>query len=278
MSNSATTKTKSSPKPHRAPKDGRKLRPVGSVMNAIRVLRYLAQSGRGEGATQVAKAVEMYPGTCYQLLRTLVQDDLLHFDSVEKKYSLSSGLRDLVATSETAPSDGFPLKRREHMKELSRRFTATVYLIGRLQHEKGVLVDLAQPPEHARNPVISSFETIYQGAMGRVATYLHHPDRSDWPRVFGEMPWDIKPTFEEWSLEVEAVAKKGYAVDRGFRSRGITVIATPICDGLGDPVFYLAALLFSVSLTDDTITQVGNAVKRCAEEVRHEAALRSLAS
>ncbi len=128
MSNSATTKTKSSPKPHRALKDGRKLRPVGSVMNAIRVLRYLAQSGRGEGATQVAKAVEMYPGTCYQLFRTLVQDDLLHFDPVEKKYSLSSGLRDFVATSETAPSDGFPLKRREHMKELSRRFTATVYL------------------------------------------------------------------------------------------------------------------------------------------------------
>jgi DNA-binding IclR family transcriptional regulator len=254
----------------------RKVRPVGAAMNVIRVLRHLAQSRRAEGATEIARATDMYPGTCYQLLRTLVQDDLLHFDAVSKKYSLSNGLSDLVATSDASAADGFPLKRREYIAALSRRFAATVYLIGCMQHDRGVLVDFAQSSQQAGHVLISSLETIYQGAMGRVATYIGHPSRTDWKKIFEAMPWQVRPTFESWSMEVEAVSKSGYGVDRGARSRGITVVSAPICDSLGRPVFYLAVLLFDADLSEDRIAEVGAAAKRCAEEVRHEAAIKSL--
>lgn len=255
------------------PEQRRKLRPVGAVTNAIRVLRYLAQANAPAGATQIARAVDMYPGTCYQVLRTLVGDDLLAFDEKTKSYSLVAGFRSVIAPRQSVDAVRY---RKDRITELSETHQTTVYLIARLTNERGVLVDFVQHPTHVPRSVVSAYETVYVGSMGRLVTYMLHKDRSDWPGIFASMPWDRTPTYRSWESEVEAVGRLGYAVDRGYRTKGLTVVSAPIVDSLGELNFFLASLRFVDDLDEAAIAQLGAATKSCAEDLRHDMAVRAL--
>lgn len=261
------------PKKPDGPEQRRKLRPVGAVTNAIRVLRYLAQANAPAGATQIARAVDMYPGTCYQVLRTLVGDDLLAFDEKTKTYSLVAGFKSVIAPRQTVDAVRY---RKDRLTELSESHQVTVYLIARLTNERGVLVDFVQHPSHVPRSVVSAYETVYVGSMGRLVTYMLHKERSDWPGIFASMPWDRAPTYRSWESEVDAVGRLGYAVDRGHRTKGLTVVSAPIVDSLGGLNFFLASLRFVDVLDEAAIAQLGVATKACAEDLRHDMAVRAL--
>lgn len=251
----------------------RKLRPVGSVTNAIRVLRYLAQCSAPAGATQIARAVDMYPGTCYQVLRTLLNDDLLVFDEKRKSYSLVPSFKTFIEPRQTLDAVQY---RKERLTELSTSYETTVYLIARLTNERGVLVDFVQHPTHARRSVVSAYETVYVGAMGRLLTFMLHKDRSEWPGIFESMRWDRRPDYRTWETDVEAIGRLGYAVDRGNRTKGLTVVSVPIVDALGGLNFFLASLKFQESIDELNVAQLGVATKACAEDLRHDMTVRAV--
>ncbi len=250
-------------------------RPVGAVVSAIKVLRYLGKVDRPLGATEIARATGMYPGTCYQVLRTLVSDDLVLFDADRKTYSISSGLGALVDQAREEPQEGTP-KRRQIMDTLSRKHDATIYLIARLQGDKGVLVDFVHPASHAAYPIILSFDFLQVGAIGRLWAALLSPNRRGLKSAFDEMPWHRKPAFNEWMADVDAVRKIGYAADRGNVTPDVTVVAAPLFDPLGELSFFLTIMYLETEVDEKRLAQVGTEARIAAEEIRHELAMRSL--
>ncbi|MCT9980843.1 helix-turn-helix domain-containing protein, partial [Acinetobacter sp. I-MWF] len=69
---------------------------VKPVSNAIRILRYLSQVGTPERSVDIARQLAINPSTCFNILRTLVQEDVVDFSAMSKRYSVGLGLARLV--------------------------------------------------------------------------------------------------------------------------------------------------------------------------------------
>src|SRR5437868_3167252 len=65
---------------------------VGAVANAATILRFLRTTNGPATVTQITRAVKIYPSTCFNILRTLIQEDFVQFDATAKTYQLSLGL------------------------------------------------------------------------------------------------------------------------------------------------------------------------------------------
>src|ERR1700712_451610 len=70
--------------------------PVGSVVQAAAILRYLGAHRDGAGVTAIARALGIGPSSCFNVLRTLAGEDLVAFDPVTKTYTLGLGTIDLA--------------------------------------------------------------------------------------------------------------------------------------------------------------------------------------
>lgn len=269
-SNSFVPKTVAEPD---ASDGARRTRTVGAVQSAISIVRHLGNSGQPEGASQIARAVGMYPGTCYQVLRTLTDDGLLFFDQRSKRYELASNaLADLFSGRSKSAHD-LTMLRKSHLSALAQTFDATVYLIGCMAGDRGVLVDFAQSESSQIRSVVTTFSTIFQGAMGQISVYIMEPDRSKWRGRYELMPWDNKPDFEVWRSSTESVGHLAYAIDHGHRSAGVTVVTAPICDSLGQLTFFVATLRDEVGTDPEILASIGKRTCACAELIRHEMAL-----
>jgi DNA-binding IclR family transcriptional regulator len=62
--------------------------PIKPVINAIRILRYLSCYQAAARASKVAHDLSINPSPCFNILRTLVGEDVLSFDAVSKTYQL----------------------------------------------------------------------------------------------------------------------------------------------------------------------------------------------
>ena len=69
-----TVRPSASPKPVSA---GVTVKPV---VNAVRILRYLTQKGAPERAADIARHLAINPSTCFNILRTLVAEDVVDFN------------------------------------------------------------------------------------------------------------------------------------------------------------------------------------------------------
>jgi DNA-binding IclR family transcriptional regulator len=247
---------------------------VGAVINAIRVLRHLAQSPTPKGATELARAVGMYPGTCYQVLRTLVGDHLVTFDPETKAYAIADGLGVLA---EPRAAGASPTSRRAAMEQLSDRLRATVYLIARTADDKGILLDFVHPEAHHRFPIILSWDSLYVGAIGRLAVaLLAQPAEADLQAIFERMPWGRKPAFADWRSDVQEVRRRGYAVDGGHVNPGITTVATPMFSLTGDLTYFLVAIYQESPFDPARARAAARPLRLAAEQIRHELVMQSL--
>ena len=69
---------------------------VKPVVNAVRILRHLAHTGAPERAADIARHLSINPSTCFNILRTLVAEDVVDFNGLSKTYSAGLGLARLV--------------------------------------------------------------------------------------------------------------------------------------------------------------------------------------
>lgn len=103
---------------------------VKPVSNAIRILRYLTQTGAPERAADIARHLSINSSTCFNILRTLVAEDVVDFNALSKTYSAGLGLARLV---EQLVTQGQRLQlAAPPMQDLAAEFGVTVTLWRRL--------------------------------------------------------------------------------------------------------------------------------------------------
>jgi predicted transcriptional regulator len=75
--------------PVRAPQ---RIRPVPAVSRSIAILRLLGKTKEPMNVKSIAQALDLVPSTCLHILRVLVAEKLLSFDSASKRYRLGTGM------------------------------------------------------------------------------------------------------------------------------------------------------------------------------------------
>jgi DNA-binding IclR family transcriptional regulator len=243
---------------------------VAAVERAGQILRQLAVADDRLGVNEIARALDLVPSTCLNILRTLTQEGLVDFDPASKRYRLGVGIvalaRDLLARSD------FASEVQPELDRIAARHDVTAIATELDGREHMVAIRLA----HARSAmrihvdVGSRFPALISASGRCFAAHLALPER-ELRRRFDGLRWQHPPTFDAWLEEVAAARRDGYAVDRNNYIGGVTVVAAAILDGNGRPARGIAAVGLSEQIDDARLAAIAADVRAAARRFQPQA-------
>lgn len=230
--------------------------PVKPVINAIRIVRHLAAIGHAARATQIARDLAINPSTCFNILRTLAAEGVLLFDAVAKTYAVGEGLLGLV--DRDVAEQRRLVAARPILSQLAHSHRVTATLWRRLGMERIMLVSIEHSPMEMRIDIpLGHRLPALIGATGRLVAVGSRLDKAEIQRLFEALRWARPLSFETYWEEVLLAAERGWAVDEGYLSHGITSVAAPVPDPRGFFDLSLSALAFVGQYQGEEIDRLG---------------------
>lgn len=244
--------------------------PVGSIVQAVAVLRHLGAAERGQGVTAIARQLGISPSSCFNVLKTLVAEDLVSFDPAAKTYALGLGAADLARVA--LGRDAVLKAARDPMGDLAERFDAAVGLWRVTARERLILVALSESEAATRiHLVIGQRQPATAGATGRAVLAARGVDDATIAAAFALVRWQQAPGERDFVRQVNEARRRGWALDSDQINRGITTVASAICDVPTSPRFCLTASMFTGRDTPAELRVIGEAVRDVAAKVAQTA-------
>lgn len=204
---------------------------VGAVVNAVSILRHLAQLGEPAGVAAIARSSGVSVSTCFNILRTLSAERLVDFDATEKTYRLGMGV--LEFSVPLLGSNQADLIRPE-LQRLSSEHKSLICLWLITENERVVLVDRISPARTVRVDMShGSRLPACVGAVGRCyAAHMNFPPAELRTR-FEQLQWQNPPDYAAYVAEIEQAKNNGYAFDFGQLFIGLEIAASIVTDATG---------------------------------------------
>lgn len=239
---------------------------VGALSSGLSVLRYLCAASTPVGVSRVARDLGLHGSTCFNLLKTLVHERLIVFDDTTKTYSAGLGLVSLSKGVLAKASLANTL--RPHLRELASTYRITATLWQVTDDERVVLVDLADNPAAIRvHMSVGQRLPMYIAAMGRCIAGRSKLPRAQIKRRFDAIRWDDELSFDTYMVDAREANKRGYAVDSGHYVKSVTSVSSVVWDLADRPMLAISAVGFVGQFDNKLIQTLGEALKRCADEV-----------
>jgi len=220
---------------------------VGALAAGIAVLRHLSRSSTPVGVSRIARDLSLNASTCFNLLRTLVHEGLVHFDETTKTYSL--GLGAVALARGALDRTSLPRLLQPQLAALAATHSVTVLLWQRTPDDRLVLVHVAESPDAIRVQLsVGARLPLYAGASGRCMAAFGNASRAAIRRGVEAVRWDDPPSFDAYWASLAAVRERGHAIDEGHYRRGATVVAAPVLDRTGTPMLAIGCATFSAQL------------------------------
>lgn len=221
---------------------------VGAIVTAGIVIEHLCQTLRRERMTSIARTLDLPPSSCFNILKTLVHEGILDFDARSKTYGISYGL---VAMAKAYMSPGGSLRVIEPLLgDLARRWRVTL-VIWRRSGKNMVVVSYFDHGSAVRVHIEpGSRFPLLGGAMGRVIAAYGGLTPRELLQHFSRVKWEKSMDFDQFVSDIEDTREKGWALDDGLFSSGISTISVPIGnDAPVDAVLSATALLNQIDPT-----------------------------
>lgn len=198
-----------------------------AISRAVAVLRLLADRGEPLGVHAIAHALGLAPSTCLYVLRALLAEELVSFDSETKKYSQEAGV--LTLARQWLKQNRFTELAQPGMDRISQTFGVTVagmHIIG-LRHIVVVAVSQSNSSIQLSIQMGSRFPALVSATGRCVAAFGGHSD-ADLETGFRQLRFDRPPSLEEWKMQVRRTRLQGFSVDDGNYMSGVTLIGAPV--------------------------------------------------
>lgn len=239
--------------------------PVRSVSQAFAILRLIAARPRGMTLSDVARAAELSPSSCLNLLRTLVREGALERGQDDRRYRIVPGW------SPTAPPKGRVERFIERTRPALRAFAETHdCLVGLWQvvgPERFTLVAMGETEAATRiHMVIGQRQPIGGGSIGRALAAAQGIPEAELRRRFALVRWQQALSFETYLAQVARAARTGFAVDDGYGHAGICSIGAAV-SGQDSPPFCVTASIFARSRDTAAVEELGQALARLASNL-----------
>jgi DNA-binding IclR family transcriptional regulator len=243
-------------------------RPVPAVERAIAILRLLARSELPLGVQAVARELGLIPSTCLHILRVLVTQEFVSFDTETKRYRLDAGI--LSVARGVLGHMSFSQLVQPALDRIARQHAVTanaVRVIG-LAHGTVVAISHAAQPFHIHVGVGSRYPAMISVTGRCIAAFGDH-DWDNVKRAFLAVRWDRPPPLRSWQSEVEETRRKGYAVDPGNYISGVTIVGAPVIRRRR-----VSHVIVGIGLTEQLkpsrVAQLGRDLVAAAREVTHD--------
>lgn len=212
-----------------------------AIARAAAILRLLGRSEIPLGVNNIARALGLVPSTCLYVLRALVAEELVAFDSDTKRYTLDAGV--LTLARGWLRRNRFADVAQPAVDRLSREYGVTmlaVQIVG-LQHIVVIATSDGGANFQLSAHVGSRFPALVS-ATGRCIAAFGRYSASELERRFHTLRWGDPPAYEDWLGQVARTRDVGYAVDSGNYIMGVTVVAAPVLRTDGRPSHALVAV------------------------------------
>lgn len=239
---------------------------VPSVSHAMAILRRLGRATEPLGVTAIARDVGLSPSSCFNIVRTLVDEDLVEFNPVTKGYRIGLGLTEFARSASRrndAVRAALPL-----LDSLAERHDAQCGLWRLTRGRRLVLVAASESHAATRiHMVVGQRQPVYAGAAGRAVAAALGATAEELHEALATIRWQRPIEASRYLDEVREAAERGWAVDEGFYFRGVTTIAAAVRDGTGEVGFCVTASTFSARLSDAGSRSIGEDVQRTADRL-----------
>jgi DNA-binding IclR family transcriptional regulator len=198
-----------------------------AIARAVAILRLLGKSDAPLGVQAIARELGLVPSTCLYLLRAMVAEEFVSFDSDTKRYALEAGV--LTLARHWLRRNRFTDLAQPVLDRLAQASDATmlgVHIVG-LDHIIVVAMSQSGQSFQLSTQIGSRFPALISATGRCIAAFGDHPE-AELEARFKTLRWDEPPSFEEWQAQVGQTRRQGYAVDAGNYISGITVVAAPV--------------------------------------------------
>lgn len=217
---------------------------VGSVRSAIAILRHLEQSGDAQGVNALSRALGINPSSCFNILKTLVEEQFLDFDDKSKRYSLGPGAIALGRSALDSTGAFAIVRRKLEQVADEHRVTAGLWRVHR--DEQLLLIGLAESADTTRIHLsIGQRLPIAAGAGGRCALAFSDANAEVIGRRLKVVKWINAPTLSSYMQEVKTTRERGWAIDEGRFRLGVTTLAAPVLNPEGHMGLGITATMFT---------------------------------
>jgi DNA-binding IclR family transcriptional regulator len=243
---------------------------VPSVDRAIRILSLLKTEGREMSIAEISKATGWNKSSIYKLLLTLHHHGLLTRDSVAKKYSLGVALMEYGR----AVLNGFdiPHAAKPCLKALAK-YTGESVGLSILSGTKMTLVEVEESTAQVRIALAVGMTTSATATSHGKAVLAYLPENrlEEILKIEGLVKTTPRSITSRgpYRAGLEALRKRGYAIDCEEFEEGIAGISAPVFSSKG----VLGAILVvmpSFKMTRERTRLYG---RKCAEEAARLSAL-----
>lgn len=239
---------------------------VGALATGLKVLRYLSELNRPAGVSQIARDLKLNGSTCFNILKTLVQEDLIIFMQDDKTYMVGPGLLALVKGA--IEIDIVRRAIRPHLEALAREHRVTATLFERASDNRMILVDVAESPNDLRIHMnVGQRMPLMAGAYGRCMAAFLDLTLEEIETRFVEVRWQAPPSFKDYLADVKKTKSTGYAVDRDNFSIGAMVISAPIFNAAEQPNMVISIVGFSAQIDATYELAIARDLRNRAQEI-----------
>lgn len=222
---------------------------VGAVVNAVAILRYLSSSAVPVGVTRIARDTQINPSTCFNILRTLVAEDLVFLDPSSKNYSVSLGIMDIARGASLVSADIGAV--RPLMERIAREHGVTLSLWATMGEDRKVLILSYMSPNAIRiQMAIGQRLPLLHGATGRCFAAFSRLSREAIRKRFDAIRWDKPISFETFMEQVDEARAKGWAVDHGHFAEGTVMLGVPVLDYENIAIMGITATMIAGRFSD----------------------------
>jgi len=240
-------------------------RQVPAVTRAVAILRALGRSETPLGVNAIARTLGLVPSTCLHILRVLVAEELVAFDTETKRYALDAGMLSLARS--VVRRNSFAEQVQPHLDRITKQFGFTsvgVQLVG-LDHMVVVAISRADQGVQFHVDIGSRFPALLS-ATGRCLAAFGDFSWTAIEARFKSLHWTKVPSEGSWRREIAATREAGYAIDPGNYIEGVTVLAAPVFGDRG-----VLGTVVSLAVTEQLrrvgTATVGEELKRAADGV-----------
>lgn len=227
---------------------------VGAVSNGVAILRSLSRLHEPVGVAAIARDAGVSVSSCFNILRTLVNERLVVFDDAQKTYRVGMGVLEFSAGI-------LGVYQADLIRpELERISTGRNCLVG-LWHftENGriVLVDRFSAGKVVRvDMTVGARLPAFAGAVGRCYVAHRNVAEAELKREFAKIQWQAAPTIETYVAEIAEARAKGYAFDLGNLFIGIETVASIITDSRSDVRFGISGIAIAGQLSKTELQEL----------------------
>lgn len=217
---------------------------MGTVVQAIAVLRHLGSSDVPEGVTAIAGRLGISPSSCFNILKTLTAEGLARFDAESKTYSLGAGTVDLAR--QALGRGALNRHARAMMIQFAEKYDCAVGLWRVVGADRLMLTELAESESATRIYLtVGHRQPLATGATGRAMLAARGADDAAMASAFEDVHWQVPLTFGEFAADVHRARSTGWSIDKDHVVRGVTTVAACIPGGGREPLFCLSASFFT---------------------------------